>query len=25
MIDASIKILTELGISKDKIFYDKFE
>ena len=25
MIDAIIKILNELGISDDKIFYDKFE
>jgi Na+-transporting NADH:ubiquinone oxidoreductase subunit F len=25
MIDASIKVLTELGISKKNIFYDKFE
>jgi Na+-transporting NADH:ubiquinone oxidoreductase subunit F len=25
MIDASIKVLNELGISNDKIFYDKFE
>ncbi len=25
MIDASIKVLTELGINKDNIFYDKFE
>jgi Na+-transporting NADH:ubiquinone oxidoreductase subunit F len=25
MIDASIKILIELGVSEDKIFYDKFE
>jgi Na+-transporting NADH:ubiquinone oxidoreductase subunit F len=25
MIDASIKVLNELGISKEKMFYDKFE
>ncbi len=25
MIDASIKILLELGMSEEKIFYDKFE
>jgi Na+-transporting NADH:ubiquinone oxidoreductase subunit F len=25
MIDASIKVLRELGMSEDKIFYDKFE
>jgi Na+-transporting NADH:ubiquinone oxidoreductase subunit F len=25
MIDAAIKIIKELGMSEDKIFYDKFE
>jgi len=24
MIDACIKVLTELGVSEDRIFYDKF-